>query len=236
MRRESGGIAVKITCCSGTRWSDTPTYRDSVSFRHVCAAGRASFAREPDRADVAGCSATLGAAFLGAIVAYIGAVHQQRKQPERDDKTRREQELRDDRLRLVNGIAEILSGAEDVLSGVKMLREAHSRRTLSRYYLRLVATILRDYPLSEKLADVLDVGRLKLLMGTALEVDRFGLDSQRVVAIHAVTELAPRLNRYFSIVGLLTLSQPEPVADAVRELNPAVVAVARSFGRQALRV
>ena len=50
------------------------------------------------------------------------------------------------------------------------------------------------------------------------------------MAIDAATILAPRLNRYFSIVALLTLGEAQPVAAAVRKLNPAVVAVSQSFG------
>jgi hypothetical protein len=65
-------------------------------------------------------AATVGAAFLGAIVAYMGAAHQQHRQAGQDARVRREQERREDRLRLENGIAEILSAAQDVLTGVQI--------------------------------------------------------------------------------------------------------------------
>ena len=65
-------------------------------------------------------AATVGAAFLGAIVAYMGAAHQQHRQAGQDARVRREQERRDDRLCLENGIAEILSAAQDVLTGVQI--------------------------------------------------------------------------------------------------------------------
>jgi hypothetical protein len=94
----------------------------------------------------------------------MGAAHRQHRQAGEDARVRREQERREDRLRLENGIAEILSAAQDVLSGVQILRQAHERRTMPRYYLRLAATLMRDCPVLEKPGDLLDVRTLKPLV------------------------------------------------------------------------
>jgi len=65
---------------------------------------------------------TVGAAFLGAIVAYIGAARQQRKQAERDAQIRREEAAHNARIRLEAGLAELLAAAQDVLIGVRTIR------------------------------------------------------------------------------------------------------------------
>ena len=75
-------------------------------------------------------AATLAAAFLGAIVAYIGSARQQRKQAERDVQARREQAAYNARIRLEAALAEPLAAAQDVLIGVRAFREAHERRTM----------------------------------------------------------------------------------------------------------
>jgi membrane protein YqaA with SNARE-associated domain len=77
-------------------------------------------------------AATLAAAFLGAIVAYIGSARQQRKQAERDVQARREQAAYNARIRLEAALAELLAVAQDVLIGVRAFREAHERRTMPR--------------------------------------------------------------------------------------------------------
>jgi hypothetical protein len=76
-------------------------------------------------------ASTVGAAFLGAIVAYIGSARQQRKQAERDAQVRREQAAHDARIRLEAALAELLAAAQDVLIGVRTIRQAHERRTSS---------------------------------------------------------------------------------------------------------
>lgn len=175
-------------------------------------------------------AATLGAAFLGAIVAYVGAARQQRKQAERDEQIRQAQAEQEARLRLEQGIAELLAAAQDVLIGVEALRQAYTRRTTSRYYLRIAAMFLRDYPVPEKWSDLADLSRLRPLLATALEADRYQLDESRATALDSATILAPRLNRYFAVVALLTLGQDERIAEAVRDLTPKVVALSQSFG------
>jgi uncharacterized membrane protein YebE (DUF533 family) len=89
-------------------------------------------------------AATLGAAILGGILAYIAAARQQSKQAKRDTRARPEQYEREDRMRLERGIAEVLAAAPDVLLAVEALPQANARRTLPRYCIRIAAMILRD--------------------------------------------------------------------------------------------
>jgi hypothetical protein len=175
-------------------------------------------------------AATLGAAFLGGILAYIGAARQQKKQAERDAEARREQYKREDRMRLEQGIAEVLAAAQDILLGVQALRQAHARRTLPRYYLRIAAMLLRDAEPPEKWTDLADPAKLRPLLAPVLEADRYQLDESRMIAMDAATMLGPKLNRYFAVVALLTLGQDQQITVAIRELTPKVLAVTQSFG------
>jgi hypothetical protein len=177
-------------------------------------------------------AATLGAAFLGAIVAYLGAARQQRRQSEQDARIRQEQARHDARMRLEQGIAELLAAAQDVMVSVQALRQAHALRTTARYYLRIAAMIWRDYPAPANWSDLKDLSRLRPLLGTALEAERYQLDESRMIALDAATILAPKLNRYFAVVALLTLGQDRSIADAVRELTPKVVSITQSFGHR----
>jgi hypothetical protein len=179
-------------------------------------------------------AATPGAAILGGILAYIAAAPQQRKQAARDAEGRREQYEREDRMRLEQGIAEILAAAQDILLGVQALRQAHARRTLPRYYLRIVAMLLRDLPVPEKWSDLVDPAKVRPLLATALEADRYQLDESRMLALDATTVLGPKLNRYFAVVALLTLGQDRKITTAIRELTPNVVALTQSFGAETL--
>jgi hypothetical protein len=175
-------------------------------------------------------AATLGAAILGGVLAYIAAAHQQRKQAERDAEGRREQYRRADRMRLEHGVAEILAAAQDILLGVQTLRQALARRTTLKYYLRIAAMLLRDSPVPEKWGDLADPAKLRPLLATALEADRYQLDESRMIAMDAASMLGPKLNRYFAVVALLTLGQDQQISVAICELTPKVVAMTQSFG------
>ena len=175
-------------------------------------------------------AATLGAAILGGILAYIAAARQQRKQADRDAEARREQYEREDRMRVEQGVAEILAAAQDILLGVQALRQAHARRTLPRHYLRIAAMIFPYLPVPGKWGDLVDPAKVRPLLATALEADRYQLDESRMIALDAATVLGPKLNRYFAVVALLTLGQDRKVTTAIRELTPNVVALTQSFG------
>lgn len=174
--------------------------------------------------------ATLAAAFLGAIVAYIGSARQQRKQAERETQVRQEQAAHDTRIRLEAALAELLAAAQDVLISVRTIREAHERRTLSRYYIRALAVVWHAVPRLATWRDLMDYPALRSVLGAALELDHENLEGQRIVAIDIANVLAPKLSRYFAVVALLTLGEDKQLADAVRQLTPKVSALAERAG------
>ncbi len=175
-------------------------------------------------------AATLAAAFLGAIVAYIGSARQQRKQTERDVQARREQAAHDARVRLEAAFAELLAAAQDVLIGVRAFREAHERRTKPRYYLRILAVLWHAIPSLTTWHDLIDYPALRSALGALLELERETTESQRMVAIDVANVVTPKLNRYFAVAALLTLGENTKVAEAARQLTPKVTALAEGVG------
>jgi hypothetical protein len=172
----------------------------------------------------------LAAAFLGAIVAYIGSARQQRKQAQQDAQVRREQAAHDARIRLEAAVAELLAAAQDVLIGVRAIREAHERRTLVRYYVRVLAIVWHAIPKPTTWRDLIDYPALRSVLGASLELDRENLEGQRMVAIDIANVVTPKLNRYFAIAALLTLGEDKQVVDAVRQLTPKVTNLAERAG------
>src|SRR5262249_14273139 len=128
-------------------------------------------------------AATLAAAFLGALVAYIGSTRQQRKQAKQDVQARREQAARDARIRLETALAELLAAAHDVLIGIRAFREAHQRRTMPRYYLRVLAVLWHAIPSLTTFRDLIDYPALRPALGALLELERENTEAQRMVAI-----------------------------------------------------
>jgi hypothetical protein len=78
--------------------------------------------------------------------------------------------------------------------------------------------------------DLIEYPTLRSALGAALELDREIIEAQRMVAIDTASVVAPKLNRYFAVVALLTLGQDKQIADAVRQLTPKVTAVAEGAG------
>ena len=179
-----------------------------------CQHGRHAFPVSQTAQTWAIVGATLGA----VVITFLGTSFLQHLQGRRDD-----------RHRLAAGIAELLAAAQDVLVGVRAIRQAHQRRTKFRYYIRLLATFWHAVPLPTSWRDLVEYPTLQPLVGSALEMDRELTESQRVVALDAATVLASRLNRYFAAVALLTLSGDKQIADAVRALTPKVTALTENI-------
>ena len=78
--------------------------------------------------------------------------------------------------------------------------------------------------------DLVEYPTLRSALGAALELDRENTEAQRVVAIDTASVLAPKLNRYFAVVALLTLGEDRQITDAVRQLTPKVTALAEGAG------
>ena len=104
--------------------------------------------------------------------------------------------------------------------GTRAIRQAHERRTKPRYYLRLAAMFMRDYPVPGTWRDLADPSRLRPLLATALEADRYQLDESRMIALDLATVVAAKVNRYLAVAALLTLGQDKEIANAVRKLTP----------------
>lgn len=156
-------------------------------------------------------AATVAAAILGVIIGFIGTAFLQARQAKADARVRRE-----------NALAELLAAAQDLVIGVRAIRQAHARRTRPRYYLRIAAMIMRDYPVPGTWRDLVDPSRLKPLLATALDADRYQLDESRMIALDLATVVAAKVNRYLAVAALLTLGQDREIADAVRKLTPKV--------------
>jgi hypothetical protein len=167
--------------------------------------------------------ATLSAALLGAIVAYVGASRQQRKQAERDAEIRHEEAARQTRLRLEHASSELLAATQDLAIGVRTFRAAHSRRAGWRYYLRLAAMLMRDYPPPESWSDLRELSRLRPLLATALEADRYQLDDNRAFALDLAAVMATKGSRYLAVAALITLGEDKEMAEAVRQLSKNVM-------------
>jgi hypothetical protein len=153
--------------------------------------------------------AVVAASLLGVIVGLIGSAYLQGRQSKKDA-----------RDRLEAALAELLAAAQDLTIGVQAIRQAHERRTKSRYYLRLAAMFMRDYPVPDTWRSLADPARLRALMPTVIEADRYQLDEARTIALDLASVVATKGNRYLAVAALITLGQDTEIANAVRELTP----------------
>ena len=163
--------------------------------------------------------ATVGAAILGVIIGFIGTAFLQARRAKADARVRQE-----------NALAELLAAAQDLAIGTRAIRQAHERRTRPRYYLRVATMIMRDYPVPGTWRDLVDPSRLRPLLATALEADRYQLDESRTIALDLATVVAAKVNRYLAVAALLTLGQDKEIADAVRKLTPKVTGLLEVLG------
>ena len=164
-------------------------------------------------------ASTVGAAFLGAIVAYIGSALQQRRQDERVT-----------RVRIERGVAELLSAAFDILMGVRAIREAHSMRTKPRYYLNAAGVLLTAMPELTSLSVLTEYETMRPMVRSALDLLRERTESSRVVALDVASVVVPKLSAFFALAAMLTLGEDKEIAEAVREFSPKVTAVAEAAG------
>ena len=70
-----------------------------------------------------------------------------------------------------------------------------------------------------------DWRRLSPGLDRLLTADRELDDKQRTIALDVATIVAPRTARFYSAVSVLTLGPDKRIADAVRDLTPAVSAL-----------
>lgn len=163
--------------------------------------------------------AIVAATILGVIIGFIGTAFLQSHQAKAGARIRQE-----------NAPAELLAAAQDLVIGIRAIRQANERRTKPRYYLRLAAMFMRDYPVPNTLRDLADLSRLRPLMATALEADRYQLEESRTIALDVATVVAAKANRYLAVAALLTLGQDKEIADAVRKLTPKATGLMDALG------
>jgi hypothetical protein len=163
--------------------------------------------------------AALGAALLGVIFGFIGSAYLQGRQVKENT-----------RDRLETALAELLAAAQDLMIGVRAIRQAHERPTRPRFYLRLAAMMLRDYPVPDTWRELTEPARLRPLLGTVLEADRHQLDEARTVALDLTSVVATKGNRYLAVAALITLGQDKEITAGVRELTPKVTALMEGIG------
>jgi hypothetical protein len=64
--------------------------------------------------------------------------------------------------------------------------------------------------------DLVDLCRLRPLLATALEADRYQLDESRTIALDLATVVATKASRYLAVAALLTLGQDKEMAAQAR--------------------
>jgi hypothetical protein len=141
------------------------------------------------------------------------------------DRRRERKSAKDQRDR---AIAELLTAAADLISGIQAFRVAYLKQGGWRQHTRTSAVILAAVgdvlgP-GGKLSTVIlrDWHRMAPGVDRILAADR-DLDSrQRTIALDMVTVVLPRTVRFYAAVATLILGPDKRIADAVRKLTPAV--------------
>jgi hypothetical protein len=164
-------------------------------------------------------AATVGAAFLGGIVTYLGSALQQRRQDKRDS-----------RIRTEGAVAELLSSALDILIGVRTIREAYARRTRPRFYLRVAGVLWSAVPELTNWRVLVETETLRSLLQRTLELEHDLTESSRVIALDLNSVVVAKLTTFFTVAAMLTLGEDKQITKAVRELTPKVTAVVEATG------
>ena len=160
------------------------------------------------------------AALVGVALGIAGNGYLDRQREKRAAKQQRDQ-----------AIGELLTATVDLLSGIQALRAAYLKQGGWRHYIRLSAVILaaagavldRDGKLSTEI--LRDWHRMAPGLERILAADQELDEKQRTGALDMVTVVLPRTVRFYAAVAVLTLGPDKNIANAVRELTPAVTAV-----------
>ena len=161
-----------------------------------------------------------GAALVGVALGIIGNAYLERQRDRRAARHERDQ-----------AIAELLTATIDLVAAVQAVRAAYQQQTTWRHYIRISATILAAVgsvmTSGEKLSSEMlqDWHRLSPGLDRILSADRELDDRQRTIALDLATIVAPRTVRFYAAVSVLTLGPDRRIADAVRDLTPAVGAL-----------
>lgn len=160
------------------------------------------------------------AALAGVALGIVGNEYLDRQRDRRAAKQQRDQ-----------AIAELLTATVDLLSGTQALRAAYMKQGRWRHYIRLSAVIMIAMgavigPGGELSTEILrDWHRMAPGLDRILTADRELDEKQRTTVLDMVTVVLPRTVRFYAAVAVLTLGPDKKIADAVRDLTPAVTAL-----------
>jgi hypothetical protein len=127
-------------------------------------------------------------------------------------------------------IAELLTATIDLVSSIQTIRAAYDTSRW-RGYLRTVAAIFTAIGLAFSReptvtpSTFLNWRKSTPFIERLLTIDRWQNEQQRTVALDLSTVLLSRTSRFYAAVAVLTLGPDKQIADAVRELTPAVTAL-----------
>jgi len=176
--------------------------------------------------------ALVGATLGAVVITFIGTGYLQRRQGARDDRIRQEQSARDARTRLEHALSEVLAAVQDLMVGVRVVRQAHARRTLPRYYIRAAAALMRALPELKNRRVLTELDTIKPLLGAALDLDHDQMEANRMIALDLATVVMPKANRYLALAARLTLGDDKEITAAMRQLTPKVTELVEATGAQ----
>lgn len=161
-----------------------------------------------------------GTALAGVALGIAGNGYLDRQRECRAAKQQRDQ-----------AIAELLTATVDLVSSVQAIRSAYLKQGGWRHYVRLSAVILAaagtvlgpDGKLSTEI--LRDWHRMAPGLDRIVAADRELDEKQRTGALDMTSVVLPRTARFYAAVAVLTLGPDKKIADAVRELTPAVTAL-----------
>jgi hypothetical protein len=162
-----------------------------------------------------------GAALVGVALGTVGNAYLDRRRDRRTARRERDQ-----------ATAELLTATVDLITGVQAVRTAyHKQHATFRHYIRVGAGMLAALGSTMTGAGkfdwrgLLDWHTARPALDRLLAIDRELDDRQRTVALDLATMLTPRTARFYAAVAVLTLGPDIKIADAVRDLTPAVGAL-----------
>jgi len=162
-----------------------------------------------------------GAALVGVVLGTVGNAYLDRRRDRRTACSERDQ-----------AIAELLTATVDLVTGVQAVRAAyHQKHMTFRHYLRVSAGVLTALgstmsgPGKFSWRGLLDWHTARPALDRLLAIDRELDDRQRTVALDLATMVTPRTARFYAAVAVLTLGPDIKIANAVRDMTPAVGAL-----------
>jgi hypothetical protein len=166
------------------------------------------------------------AALVGVVLGTAGNAYLDRRRDRRAAYRERDQ-----------AIAELLAATVDLISGAQAVRAAyHQQYATLRHYIRLSAGLMTALgstmtrPGKFDWKGLLDWHTGRPAIDRLLTMDRELDDRQRMVALDLATMVTPRTARFYASVATLTLAPDIKIAEAVRQLTPAIGALLEVLG------